>query len=158
MKRSGKFYRRNEQSVMKSLGLNPTPNSGSGWIIKEDGENEHVVCQLKSTDKQSIKVNKADIDTLQYNALVSHKLPVFAIQFLQSNEVFLIVKPEDITDIVKYLDTGIVESPSGSIVDISNHEEMKPTGRKVISSSSKSKKAFTKSMNERFTKKSKSAT
>ena len=143
---------------MKSLGLNPTPNSGSGWIIKEDGENEHVVCQLKSTDKQSIKVNKADIDTLQYNALVSHKLPVFAIQFLQSNEVFLIVKPEDITDIVKYLDTGIVESPSGSIVDISNHEEMKPTGRKVISSSSKSKKAFTKSMNERFTKKSKSAT
>lgn len=144
---------------MKSLGLNPTPNSGSGWIIKEDGENEHVVCQLKSTDKQSIKVNKADIDTLQYNALVSHKLPVFAIQFLQSNEVFLIVKPEDITDIVKYLDTGIVGfNSSSSIVDISNHEEMKPTGRKVISSSSKSKKAFTKSMNERFTKKSKSAT
>lgn len=143
---------------MKYLGLNPTPNSGSGWIIKEDGENEHVVCQLKSTDKQSIKVNKADIDTLQYNALVSHKLPVFAIQFLQSNEIFLIVKPEDLTDIVKYLDTGIVESSSSSIVDISNHEEMKPTGRKVISSSSKSKKAFTKSMNERFTKKSKSAT
>lgn len=159
MKRSGKFYRNNEKSVMKSLGLNPTPNSGSGWIIKEDGENEHVVCQLKSTDKQSIKVNKSDIDTLQYNALVSHKLPVFAIQFLQSNEVFLIVKPEDLTDIVKYLDTGIVRSSSSSsIVDISNHEEMKPTGRKVISSSSKSKKAFTKSMNERFTKKSKSAT
>ena len=144
---------------MKSLGLNPTQNSGSGWIIKEDGENEHVVCQLKSTDKQSIKVNKSDIDTLQYNALVSHKLPVFAIQFLQSNEVFLIVKPEDITDIVKYLDTGIVGvNSNSSIVDISNHEEMKPTGRKVISSSSKSKKAFTKSMNERFTKKSKSAT
>lgn len=144
---------------MKSLGLNPTPNSGSGWIIKEDGENEHVVCQLKSTDKQSIKVNKSDIDTLQYNALVSHKLPVFAIQFLQSNEVFLIVKPEDLTDIVKYLDTGIVRvNSNSSIVDISNHEEMKPTGRKVISSSSKSKKAFTKSMNERFTKKSKSAT
>lgn len=32
MKRSGKFYRKNEQEVMKSLGLNPTPNSGSGWI------------------------------------------------------------------------------------------------------------------------------
>lgn len=144
---------------MKYLGLNPTPNSGSGWIIKEDGENEYVVCQLKSTDKQSIKVNKSDIDTLQYNALVSHKLPVFAIQFLQSNEVFLIVKPEDLTDIVKYLDTGIVRSSaSSSIVDISNYEEMKPTGRKVISSSSKSKKAFTKSMNEKFTKKSKSAT
>lgn len=35
MKRSGKFYRRNEEEVMKSLGLEPTPNSGSGWIVKK---------------------------------------------------------------------------------------------------------------------------
>ena len=32
MLRSGKFYRRNEAEVMKSLGLKPTKNSGSGWI------------------------------------------------------------------------------------------------------------------------------
>lgn len=32
MLRSGKFYRRNEAEVMKSLGLRPTKNSGSGWI------------------------------------------------------------------------------------------------------------------------------
>ena len=32
MLRSGKFYRRNEVEVMKSLGLRPTKNSGSGWI------------------------------------------------------------------------------------------------------------------------------
>ena len=38
MKRSGKFYRRNEQDVMAQLGLQPTKNSGSGWIEKEDGQ------------------------------------------------------------------------------------------------------------------------
>lgn len=32
MKRSGKFYRKNEADVMKMIGLNPTKNSGSGWL------------------------------------------------------------------------------------------------------------------------------
>lgn len=31
-KRTGKFYRRNEEEVMESLGLKPTKNSGSGWV------------------------------------------------------------------------------------------------------------------------------
>ena len=64
MKRSGKFYRNNEAQVMKSLGLTPTKNSGSGWIEKEDGQSEHVICQLKSTDANSIKVNKKDLDDI----------------------------------------------------------------------------------------------
>lgn len=32
MKRSGKFYSKNEAEVMKALGLKPTKNSGSGWV------------------------------------------------------------------------------------------------------------------------------
>lgn len=32
MKRSGKFYRKNEQEVMRQLGLVPMKNSGSGWV------------------------------------------------------------------------------------------------------------------------------
>lgn len=30
--RDFKFYRKNEEEVMKSLGLKPTKNSGSGWV------------------------------------------------------------------------------------------------------------------------------
>lgn len=30
--RSFKFYRQNESEVMKTLGMKPTKNSGSGWI------------------------------------------------------------------------------------------------------------------------------
>ena len=33
--RTTNFYRKNEEEVMKSLGLKPTKNSGSGWIQKK---------------------------------------------------------------------------------------------------------------------------
>ena len=39
-KRSTKFYRKNEEEVMRRLGFKPTKNSGAGWIEKEDGQNE----------------------------------------------------------------------------------------------------------------------
>lgn len=32
MKRSTRYYRKNEATVMKQLGFNPTINSGAGWI------------------------------------------------------------------------------------------------------------------------------
>lgn len=99
MKRSGKFYRNNEKEIMIQLGLKPTINSGSGPLEKEDGQSETIICQLKSTDANSIKINKQDIDTLEYNSIVCHKLPVFAIQFIQSNDVYLLVKPELIHEV-----------------------------------------------------------
>ena len=104
--RSFKFYRKNEEEVMKSLGLKPTKNSGSGWIEKEDGQNDFVICQLKSTDAQSIKVNQKDIRILEKNARIEHKLPLFAIQFLNTGEVWLMAKPEDFTEITNYINTG----------------------------------------------------
>ena len=125
-KRSFKFYRKNEEEVMKSLGLKPTKNSGSGWIEKEDGQNDFVICQLKSTDAQSIKVNQKDIRILEKNALVSHKLPLFAIQFLNTGEVWLMAKPDDFVSISEYIKTGEVIKTSyidGLIDDTEDEEE-----------------------------------
>lgn len=95
MKRSGKDWYRNEREVMELLGFKQVPGSGSSWVAREDGENDHCLCQLKSTDAQSIRVQLQDIHELQVHAAVSHKLPVFAIQFRESNEVFLLVSPLD---------------------------------------------------------------
>lgn len=95
-KRSTKFYRKNEAEVMKRLGFRPTPNSGAGWIAKEDGDNEQAICQLKSTDKQSISIKQNDLHILEKHALEAHKLPVFALQFLNLDEVWIMVKPEHI--------------------------------------------------------------
>lgn len=159
MKRSGKFYRKNEADVMRSLGLEPTPNSGSGWLVKEDGQSEKVICQLKSTDANSIKVNKKDLDVLSYNAAVAHKLPVFAIQFLQSSEVYLIVKPEMLCEAAKYIETGEYESANEFVgIDLSEHETMTSKTKKVIKSSSNARERFNKENERKFKKEKKSAT
>lgn len=159
MKRSGKFYRRNEAEVMELLGFKPTKNSGSGWVEKEDGISEDCICQLKSTDANSIKVNKKDIDTLMYNANVCHKLPVFAIQFLKSNEVYLLIKPSDLTEAAEYINTGARESEKdflGITEDVSEFEYQEP--KKVIKSNSSARERFTRENDAKFKKKGKSAT
>lgn len=165
-KRSGKFYRKNEAEVMRSLGLEPTPNSGSGWIVKEDGQSEDVICQLKSTDAMSIKINLKDIETLEYNALVAHKLPVFAIQFLCNNQTYILVKPEDLQDVSglivgnkpdnsRYETLGIENTGLGGP---SNGVKEKPKGnRKIIKSSKSSRESFNREHEKKFQKKSKSA-
>ena len=158
MKRSGKFYRKNEAEIMKMLGLKPTKNSGSGWIEKEDGQSENVICQLKSTDAQSIKVNKKDLDVLSYNAAVAHKLPVFAIQFLQSSEVYLLVKPEMLCEAAKYIETGEYESANEFVgIDLSEHETMTSTPSKIIKSNSNAREKFHQENERKFKKEKRSA-
>lgn len=158
MKRSGKFYRKNEADIMRSLGLEPTPNSGSGPIWKEDGQSDEVICQLKSTDASSIRINKKDLDVLSYNAAVAHKLPVFAIQFLQSNEVYLLIKPELLCEAAKYIETGEYESANEFVgIDLSEHEQMITTPKRVIKSSSNAREKFNQENERKFKKEKRSA-
>lgn len=106
--RSTRWYRENEEEVMRKLGLEPTKNSGAGWVEKEDGQNDEVICQLKTTDLGSISVKRKDLETLEYNASVSHKIPVFALQFINDtiDDVWIMVKPSDLQEVVNYIDTG----------------------------------------------------
>lgn len=143
---------------MKSLGLKPTKNSGSGWVEKEDGISDAVICQLKSTDKESIKLNKRDIDVLNYNASVCHKMPVFAIQFLQSNEVYLLVKPDMLTDIAKYIETGTYTSQNDFLdLDVSDVEETTVKTKRKIKSSSSARIRFNEENEKKFKKERRSA-
>lgn len=159
-KRSGKFYRKNEAEVMKSLGFEPTPNSGSGWIVKEDGVSDECMCQLKSTDAKSIKINLQDIHTLEYNSGVEHKIPVFAIQFINTNEVFLLIKPEDVQDVSRYIKTGegININPFNLSSNMGILEFLEHTPRKAIKSSDSARKQLRDEIANKFNKKEKSAT
>ena len=152
MSRTFDFYRKNEAEVMKSLGLEPTKNSGSGWIEKEDGQNDFIICQLKSTDAQSIKVNQKDIRILEKNALVSHKLPLFAIQFLNTNEVWLLCKPEDICNISEYIKTGNISSDIDLGIDLSDIEETVVKPKRMIGSSESSRNSFNEEKKKKYDK------
>lgn len=154
MKRSGKFYYKNESEVMEMLGMKQVPGSGNGWVAKEDGENEKLLCQLKSTDSNSISVKKIDVDKLLLNAEVEHKLPVFAIQFLKSGEVYLLVRPLDINEVVKYLETGIVDrNEDADVVDVKKRKRR----MKTVKSSESARKRFEVENNKKYKKKERSA-
>lgn len=169
MKRSGKWYRKNEAEVMKSLGLKPTVNSGSTWVEKEDGQSDEVICQLKSTDAQSIRINQHDLHVLEYNASVSHKTPVFAIQFIQGNEVWLMVKPEDLGALQTI--TGVcgetVFSVDGRKADFEKDGEpylydaikgdMSKVNREIITSSADARESYLEELKQKYEKKGKSA-
>lgn len=130
-KRSTRFYRKNEAELMKKLGLVPTKNSGAGWVEKEDGQNDYLIAQLKSTDAQSIKIQLRDIEVMEANALVSHKVPVFVIQFLCSGDVFIMARPSDMKQVVSYIDTGVCERPTD---DFDLTKGKKPKVSKIRSS------------------------
>lgn len=108
-------------------------------IEKEDGQNDYVICQLKSTDAQSIKVNQKDIRVLENNAITAHKLPLFAIQFLNTNEVWLMAKPEDFGLIAEYINTGKTTKQE-NIIETSDVVEKTPV--KTIKSSENARLAF----------------
>ena len=148
-KRSTKFYRKNESDVMQQLGLKPTKNSGAGWVEKEDGQNEHLICQLKSTDAQSIRINQKDIRILEANANVTHKLPIFAIQFLNTGEVWLMAKPEDFHDISKALKGEEIKSDR---FDVKEFEELEVKPSRVIKSSGNAREQFHEELNKKYDK------
>jgi hypothetical protein len=103
MNRGKKWYDKNEREVMQRMGLQPTKASGSGWIEKEDGQSNALMAQLKSTDKNSVTICKQDIDTLRHNAIVAHKTPLFVVQFLQSGELYILCKADDMHEISEEL-------------------------------------------------------
>ena len=146
MRRSGKFYSRNEKETLSKLGLKPAPMSGAGWIVKEDGENEVAMVQLKSTDSSSYRLDMLDMKKLEYHADVSNKVPIFLVQFLKQDKIYAIIDVDNIQDLFKALKTN--EAPKRIV--LKNDEEVEE--RTKIKSSSKARNQFFKERSEKFGK------
>lgn len=146
MKRTGKFYYSNEKKTLRALGLTPVPGSGSGWIQKEDGENEIALVQLKSTDSRSYRVNSLDMKKLEYHADVSNKVPVFLVQFLQENKIYAIIDVGNIQELSEAIKTGEVKKKL--IVD-----SVDPVVDRKVKASSKSREKFFKERSDEFGRK-----
>lgn len=152
-KRSGKFYSKNEKQTLKSLGLKPAPASGAGWVVKEDGENETLMVQLKSTDALSYRITRLDMKKLEFHAEVSNKVPVFLVQFLKDDKLYAIVDVNNIDDLFYGL-KGI--RPNSSIIN--NNILYNNTDLSVYSSVDKSTSEYPSiSVNRKEIKTSKSS-
>ena len=127
-KRTTKWYRKNEAEVMHRLGFKPTRNSGATWIDKGDGQNEHCICELKSTDNASYRLEQTTLHTLEANAIEAHKLPVFALQFLNVDEVWLAVKETDIEAFKQLVRASVLEE----LIDNANFYDVKKDLQKLL--------------------------
>ncbi len=153
-KRNSKFYSKNEKKVMEEYGLKATPQSGAGWLIKEDGQNENIIAQLKSTDAQSYRISLDDIDKLEYHALVENKIPLFIIEFLERDERYFVLRPKDLVALGNLLKLPKNVSDVNLVTQINVPELMKDDTneeqRKVIKSSPKSRMKINKYREEKY--------
>lgn len=143
-KRNIKFYFKNEKELMRELGLNPVSGSGNG-IIKEDGQNDYIIAQLKSTDSSQLVIKQQDVNTLFYNAIITHKLPIFINQFL-NGQVLISMRLEDIPDVAQYIKCGKVETREEKLQIIETKD------LKVIIKSTKRKQVRNKMLKEKEAK------
>ena len=127
-KRTTKWYRNNETEVKHRLGFEHTRNSGATWIDKGDGQNEHCVCELKSTDNASYRLEQTTLHTLEANAIEAHKLPVFALQFLNVDEIWLAVKETDIEAFKQLVRASVLEE----LIDNANFYDVKKDLQKLL--------------------------
>lgn len=139
-KRSGKFYYKNEAKVLRELGFTPAPGSGNGWVVKEDGYNEHAMVQLKSTDAASYRISLFDIKQLEYHAKVEHKLPIFLVQFLKEDKVYALV---DVAELDQLPAVFGVE-PTQVNNDFVKIAEPEQSNKPKVQSSAKGRDAFYK--------------
>lgn len=122
-RRRSRYWFKNEKELMSSLGMKGTPGSGNR-VIKEDGQNEHLIAQLKSTDGSSITINLNDVNKLLYNSTVAHKLPLFINQFV-GGPILISMRLEDVNDVAEYLETGVTSGQRFCDI-IAIAEERKP--------------------------------
>ena len=147
MKRSGKFYYRNERETLEALGFKQVPGSGNGWIAKEDGESDNTLVQLKSTENASYTVSLLDLKKLEVHAETEHKFPLFLIQFLKQDKIYALVSIENLEDLNDMIKTGKVKERTVSV------QESTTVKRKKISSSSSAIKSYRKEQESKWQKK-----
>lgn len=147
MKRSGKFYYKNERETLEALGFKQVPGSGNGWVAKEDGESDNTLVQLKSTENASYTVSLLDLKKLEVHAEIEHKFPLFLIQFLKQDKIYALVNIENLEDLNDMIKTGKVKERAVSV------QESTTVKRKKISSSSSAIKSYRKEQESKWQKK-----
>lgn len=132
---------------MKGLGFKPAPASGAGWIVKEDGENDLAMVQLKSTDSTRYTLDMLDMKKLEYHANISHKIPIFIVQFLREDRLYAIVPVDNIIDLKDSVETGKIKDK----VTIKEPESV--TSRRLVKSSKKAREQFFEEREKKYGRK-----
>ena len=148
-----KFWRKNERDVCKQLGLRPVPGSGAG-MEKEDGENDYILCQLKSTDAASYQLRKLDVEKLLYHAEIDCKIPLFVIQFMDTTMPLLALTPVDeLQNVSKYLNGELFNDGKQNVSDFMPATKKHRKNPKIRASKTSNNDLLDQLMSEQYNRK-----
>ena len=108
--------------------------------------------QLKSTDSLSYRLSRLDMKKLEFHADVSHKVPVFLVQFLKDDRLYAIVDVNDIDDLFYGL-KGI--KPKESVINNNNilYNNNLSVDKPIIKTNKDSRDKFFLEQEKKFRKK-----
>ena len=87
------------------------------------------------TDAESYRINKFDLDQLEYHARVEKKVPIFLIKFLTTNEIYAIMRMQDAKCVIDQNGNAGCQRSVESFVD--NSSELREQRRKVVTATRK---------------------
>lgn len=119
-KLTGKEYRKREKTLMKEIGANPQPFSGANWLKKEDGENESILVQLKSTQANSISLKMIDLQQLFDHAQGVGKIPVFMLDFVEYDTQLICLRVKDINKLEQVMRGDSLDEEEITLDDLKN--------------------------------------
>ena len=93
-----------------------------------------------------------DLNILECNAIIAHKIPIFVIQFLNINQIYVLAKPEDLPNISEYLECGQTDIKTSIIEELKkeDYKELPEVETEEIKSSPESREAFYKQREEMY--------
>ena len=103
--------------------------------------------QLKSTDSTRYTLDMLDMKKLEYHANISHKIPIFIVQFLREDRLYAIVPVDNIIDLKDSVETGKIKDK----VTIKEPEPV--TSRRLVKSSKKAREQFFEEREKKYGRK-----
>lgn len=76
-------------------------------------------------------MKQEDINALEYHACISHKIPIFALQFLTTDSVYVMIPEEEFKEYQEYKKAKQNETFSQKSVDIEEEKEYNKDTQKV---------------------------
>jgi len=90
-----KDSQRQERSLAKQLQGTVNAGSGNGWVRKGDVRSEQELWECKITSAKSYSLKQSDLETLNNQALMDGRIPIFLIEFMKTGDSFVVLSKDD---------------------------------------------------------------
>jgi len=99
-----------EKKLAKDLGAKRTLQSGAQATSPADMIKGEYIIESKATNKSSIALKKEWLDQLKQSPINYGKVPVLVVEFVKSQERYIILDEKDFKKIIKENNYGICKS------------------------------------------------